>query len=84
MPALVQLKIFILYIFFGGLQCVGNSFAYVAHFVFLRDVLIRTQRAAVASRRVTLTTHLPVWCSLSVPVKSNVVSMLQVASLVSP
>ncbi len=25
-------------IFFGGLQCVGHSFAYVAHFVFLRDV----------------------------------------------
>jgi hypothetical protein len=36
-------------IFFGGLECVGQSFAYVAHFVFLRDVWIRTQRAAVAS-----------------------------------
>ncbi len=33
--------------FFGGLECVGHSFAYVAHFVVLRDV--RTQRAAVAS-----------------------------------
>jgi hypothetical protein len=32
---------------------VGHSFAYVAHFVFLRDVYIRTQRAAVASRRAT-------------------------------
>jgi hypothetical protein len=31
----------------------GRSFAYVAHFVFLRDVWIRTQRAAVASRRTT-------------------------------
>jgi hypothetical protein len=27
-----------LHIFFGGLECVGHSFAYVAHFVFLRDV----------------------------------------------
>jgi hypothetical protein len=25
-------------IFFGGLECVGHSLAYVAHFVFLRDV----------------------------------------------
>jgi hypothetical protein len=33
----------ILYIFFGGLECVGYSFAYVAHLWFLRDVLIRTQ-----------------------------------------
>jgi hypothetical protein len=36
-------------IFFGGLECVGHSFAYVALFVFLRDVWIR-QRAAVASK----------------------------------
>ncbi len=36
-----------------GLECVGYSFAYVAHFVFLRDVWIRNQRAAVASRRAT-------------------------------
>jgi hypothetical protein len=42
------------------LECVGNSFAYVAQFVFLRDVWIRIQRAAVASRRATnLATHLP-------------------------
>jgi hypothetical protein len=37
------------YIFFLGggewvLQCVGHSFDYVAHFAFLRDVWIRTQR----------------------------------------
>jgi hypothetical protein len=33
---------------------------YVAHFVFLRDVWIGTQRAAVGSRRATnLATHLP-------------------------
>ncbi len=29
--------------FFGGLECVGHSFAYVAHLWFLRDVWIRTQ-----------------------------------------
>jgi hypothetical protein len=50
---------FIFY-FFGGLECVGNSFAYVAHFVFFRDAWIRNQRAAVASRRATnFATHLP-------------------------
>ncbi len=45
---------------FCGLECVGHSIAYVAHFIFLKDVRIRTQRAAVASRRATnLATHLP-------------------------
>ncbi len=29
-------------VFFGGLECVGLSFAYVAHFIFLGDVWIRT------------------------------------------
>ncbi len=47
-------------IFFGGLERVGHSFAYVAHFLFLRDVWIRNQRAAVASRRATnWATYLP-------------------------
>ncbi len=47
--------------FLGGLECVGHSSAYVAHFVFLRDVWIRAQRAAVASRRATnLATHFPI------------------------
>jgi hypothetical protein len=37
----------------------GYSFTYVAHLVFSRDVWIRTQRAAVASRRTTnFATHL--------------------------
>jgi hypothetical protein len=46
--------------YFGGLECDGHSFAYVAHFVVLRDVWIRTQRAAEASRRATnLANHLP-------------------------
>jgi hypothetical protein len=31
-----------------SLHPIGHSFAYVAHFVFLEDVWIRTQRAAVA------------------------------------
>jgi hypothetical protein len=58
--------------FFGGLECVGQSFAHVAHFVFLRDVWIRTQRAAVASKRTTtLATYLPrkmgsYWLSLTI------------------
>ncbi len=45
-------------IFLGGLQGVGHSFAYVAHFVFLRDVWIRTQIAA-SRRTANLATHLP-------------------------
>jgi hypothetical protein len=53
-------KYFIFVYFFGGLECVGHSFAYFAHFVFLRDVWVRPQRAAVASKRATsLATHLP-------------------------
>jgi hypothetical protein len=52
-------KYFFVY-FFDGLECLGPSFAYVAHFVFLRDVWILTQRAAVASRRAAnLATLLP-------------------------
>ncbi len=51
--------IFFVY-FFGGLQCVGHSFAYVAHLVFSVDIYIRTQRAAAESRRASnLVTHLP-------------------------
>jgi hypothetical protein len=47
---------------FVGLECVGHSLTYVAHFVFFfRDVCIRTQRAAVASRRATnLAIHLSI------------------------
>ncbi len=43
--------------FFGGLEWVDHSFAYahVAPF-FKRDVWIRTQRAAVASRLATVPT----------------------------
>jgi hypothetical protein len=33
------LKNFIFFsLYVGGLDCIGHSFAYVAHFVFLRDV----------------------------------------------
>ncbi len=46
--------------YFGELECVGLSFAYVDHFVFLRDVWIRNQRVALANRRATnLATRLP-------------------------
>ncbi len=49
------------YIFYG-LEFVGYSFAYVARLVYLRDVWIRTQWAAVASRRATnLATYLPLF-----------------------
>ncbi len=59
-------KVF-LFKFLGGLEHVGHSFSYVAHFVFLRDVWVKTQRAAMASMRTThlatqlpnLATHLP-------------------------
>ncbi len=48
--------------FFGRLECVGHSFAYVVHFVFFRGAWIRTQRAAVASRRANnlANPHLPI------------------------
>jgi hypothetical protein len=59
--------LYFLYIYFGGLECVGHSIAYVIHFVFLGDVWIRTHRAAVASRRTTnLATHLPYLFTLHV------------------
>jgi hypothetical protein len=52
-------RVFVFEYIFGGLECVGHSFAYVAHFVFLRDVWLRTQRDGVASRRANnLATHL--------------------------
>ncbi len=45
--------------FWGRLESVGHSFACLAHYVFFRDVWIRTQRAVVASRRaINLATHL--------------------------
>jgi hypothetical protein len=34
---IIQKSMFFAY-FFGGLECVGYFFAYVAHFVFLKDV----------------------------------------------
>ncbi len=47
-------------IFFCGPECVGHSCTYVDHFVFFRDVWIRTHRAAVGSRQTSnLATHLP-------------------------
>ncbi len=49
-----QKNIFFVKYYFAVLQCVGHtSFAYVAHFVSLRDVWIRTQRADQASRCAT-------------------------------
>jgi hypothetical protein len=58
-------NVFVFFVyFFGGLECVGHSFAYVAHLWFLRDIWIRTQSAAVASWRATdLATH-PSKCTI--------------------
>jgi hypothetical protein len=43
---LPQNRLFCVY-FFGGMECVGHPFAYVAHYVFLR------RRAAISARRAT-------------------------------
>ncbi len=57
-----------------NLLATGYSFAYVVHFVFLRDVRIRTQSAAVASWHATnLAAHLP---KLSRPSPSNLAAHL--------
>jgi hypothetical protein len=57
-PYRYHVKKLSLSVFFGGLEYVGHSVANVTLFVFLRDIRIRTQRAAVASRRATnLATH---------------------------
>jgi hypothetical protein len=50
--------IIFLHIFWRARVCC-HSFAYVPHFVFLRDVWMRTQ-AAVASRRATMTIYPPI------------------------
>ncbi len=42
------------------IECIGHSFADVAHFVIVRDVWIRTQRFTGASKSPSnLATHLP-------------------------
>jgi hypothetical protein len=33
-----RFKFFVFVYFFAGLQCAGHSFAYVAHFVFQKDI----------------------------------------------
>ncbi len=47
--------------------CVGQSFTYVTHFRFLRDVWIQTQRDALAARRrvTNLASHIPLLRSLT-------------------
>jgi hypothetical protein len=58
--------------FFCGLECVGHSFADVAHYIFFRGVWIRTQRAAVANRDTTnLATHLPCFSIMSTDIYPN-------------
>jgi hypothetical protein len=63
--------------FLVGFEYVGYSFAYVCHFVFLGDVWIRNQRAAVASRCATnLATHLRFWFCHKGPEKINIFGFL--------
>jgi hypothetical protein len=38
---------------FAEIECVGHSFAYVAHFFIFERCLVRTQRVALAIRRAT-------------------------------
>jgi hypothetical protein len=45
-------------IFFGGVECVGHSFAYVVHFVFLRDVWIDLNPEICRIKQARLVTHL--------------------------
>jgi hypothetical protein len=63
------IKASVFFFFFGGLQCVGHFFTYVAHLVFLENVWIRTQRAAVASRcdntSPCVATHIPISLPIS-------------------
>jgi hypothetical protein len=49
------------FLFFGVLEFVDHSFAYIDHFVFLRVVWIRAQKDTVASgcASTNLATHLP-------------------------
>ncbi len=42
-PIRTRKRGFFLYIFWRAIECVGHSLAYVAHFVFLGDVWIRTR-----------------------------------------
>jgi len=44
-----HLLLFCTYILLGGLMVIGHFFAYVAHFIFLRDFWIRIQSAVVTS-----------------------------------
>jgi hypothetical protein len=39
--------------YFGGLDRFSHSFVFVAHFVFLRDVWIQTQRSSVTQAGAT-------------------------------
>ena len=56
-----NVKVFLwnlLYIF-GGIECVGHTFAYVALLLCLKDGWIRTQSVAVANGRASLTLAFP-------------------------
>ncbi len=73
-PAGLPLEIWFYYsvFLFGGQEVVCHSFSFFAHFVFLRVRCVRTQSAAVASRRATnLATHLLTNFSTHIPTLSH-------------
>jgi hypothetical protein len=66
-------------LYFRWVEFVNHSFAHVAHFVFLRDVWLRTQRAEAASSRATnLSTHLH---ELNHPSPSNLATQFHLSNL---
>jgi hypothetical protein len=52
-----ELKALIFVYFFGGLECVGHSLAYVAHFVFLRYACSGSFRRTYSARPAQLSGH---------------------------
>ncbi len=48
----------LIYIFFGGLECFGHSFAYNADFIFDRCLDSNPKSCCI-----NLATHLPIWAT---------------------
>jgi hypothetical protein len=49
---LFESAVFFIY-FLGGLECIGHSFAYASHFVFLRDVWIQISEQVQSELKAT-------------------------------
>ncbi len=48
----------LLYTFFGGLECIGHSFAYVVHLLYFREMLDSKPSAVASMRDTNLATRL--------------------------